>query len=145
MSTTSKRHDAGAAVAGLFARPTATGGLAGRDHPPELLDDHPAGGAVRADENLAGRESRVRLSVELTERELAFVRALSRPARTGQTRTLGAKFVAAGVLAAAIELLASAEVDLCGVHAGDAVEMTARARSALRRTGTPDDRHKDQS
>ena len=48
----------------------------------------------------------MRLSVELTERELAFLRALSRPARTGQPRTLGAKFVATGVLAAAIELLA---------------------------------------
>ena len=32
MSATAKRHDAGAAVAGLFDRPTATGGLAGRDH-----------------------------------------------------------------------------------------------------------------
>jgi hypothetical protein len=145
MSTTGKRHDAGAAVAGLFDRPSATGGLAGRDHPPELPDDGPAGGAVRAEENLAGRESRLRLSVELTERELAFLRTLSRPSRTGQPRTLGAKFVATGVLSAAIDLLASSEVDMYGVRAGDAVEMTARARSALRRAGTPDDRHKGES
>jgi hypothetical protein len=145
MSTTSKRHDAGAAVAGLFERPTATGGLAGRDHPPELPDEDPARGAACAEENLAGREPRVRLSVELTERELAFLRALSRPSRTGQPRTLGAKFVATGVLAAAIELLSSAELDMYGVHAGDAIEMTARARSALRRAGTREDRHKEQS
>jgi hypothetical protein len=148
MSTTSKRPDAGAAVAGLFGRTTVTGGLAGRHQQPEPVDqlgDQPTGDAVRADQNLAGRESRVRLSVELTERELAFLRALSRPSRTGQPRTLGAKFVATGVLAAAIELLASAEVDMYGVRAGDAVEMTARARSALRRAGTPEDLHKEGS
>src|SRR3954451_19833334 len=127
MSTTSKRPDAEAAVAGLFGRTTVTGGLAGRNQqpePPDPLDDQPAGDADRAGQNLAGREPRVRLSVELTERELAFLRALSRPSRTGQPRTLGAKFVATGVLVAAIELLASAEVDMYGVHAGDAVEMT---------------------
>lgn len=148
MSTTSKRPDAGAAVAGLFDRPTATGGLAGRDHQPEPAgqpDDDPASGGVRGSAAPPLRESRVRLSVELTEQELAFLRALSRPAKTGQPRTLGAKFVATGVLAAAIELLAGAEVDMYGVHAGDASEMTARARSALRRAGTPDDRHKEES
>jgi hypothetical protein len=148
MSTTSKRPDAGAAVAGLFERPTATGGLAGRNEtpePPDQLDDQPTGDADCAGQNLAGREPRVRLSVELTERELAFLRALSRPGRTGQPRTLGAKFVATGVLAAAIELLADVDVDMYGVHAGDAVEMTARARSALLRAGTPEDLHKEES
>ena len=73
----------------------------------------------------------MRLGVELTESESAFLRALSRPGRTGQARTLGSKFVAAGVLAAAIELLEHGSIDMRGVGAGDLDEMTARARSAL--------------
>ncbi len=90
-----KRADAGLAVAGLFARNTATGGLAGR---PAVE----APTAVRA-----GREpvTRLRQGVELTEDDVAFLRSLSRPSRTGQPRTLGSKLVATGVLTAAIELL----------------------------------------
>jgi hypothetical protein len=53
--------------------------------------------------------------------------------RTGGQRTLGAKFVAAGVLGAAIELLERGAIDMHGVIAGDHAEMTARARDALLR------------
>jgi hypothetical protein len=74
---------------------------------------------------------RLRLGVELTEREVGFLRELSRPARTGQSRTLGSKFVGTGILAAAIELIAAGEIDMRGVAAGDLDEMTARARAAL--------------
>ncbi len=74
--------------------------------------------------------ARLRQGVELTEDEVAYLRALSRPGRTGQPRTLGSKFVATGVLAAAIELLREVDVDMDGVEAGDLAEMTARARGA---------------
>jgi hypothetical protein len=116
-----KRADAGAAVAGLFARTTATGGLARREHADPEVTDAPAGFSI----------SRVRQGVELTEDETGYLRSLSRPARTGQPRTLGSKFVATGVLAAAIELLRASEIDMHGVVAGDLPEMTARARDAL--------------
>jgi hypothetical protein len=119
-----KRADAGAAVAGLFARTTATGGLARR----ELA----VPGAAEADFSI----SRVRQGVELTEEETGYLRSLSRPARTGQPRTLGSKFVATGVLAAAIELLRAGEIDMHGVAAGDRPEMTARARDALIRAAS---------
>ena len=120
-----KRQDAGAAVAGLFARSSAIGGLAGRQN---------AAPAVRSSEpRSAASEPRVRLGVELTEPQIAFLRGLSRPTRTGGPRTLGAKFVAAGVMAAAIELLEHSAIDMHGVAAGDLTEMTARARDALLR------------
>ena len=148
MSAPSKRTDAGHAVAGLFDRASSTGGLAARaPRPLEPQPEEPPSGALeasdaaahaaiqpRADSRPAGRgvgETRVRLGVELTESESAFLRALSRPGRTGQARTLGSKFVAAGVLAAAIELLEHGSIDMRGVAAGDLDEMTARARSAL--------------
>ena len=81
------------------------------------------------------REQRVRLGVELTDAQITFLRGLSRPSRTGGQRTLGAKFVAAGVLSAAIELLEQGAIDMHGVTAGDQAEMTARARAALLRAG----------
>ena len=129
MTTVPKRQDAGAAVAELFARPSATGGLAGRGRAV------PAGDAAEKHDGEAA-EPRVRLGVELTEPQLAFLRGLSRPTRTGGPRTLGAKFVAAGVLAAAIELLEHSAIDMHGVAAGDLVEMIARARDALERADT---------
>ena len=73
----------------------------------------------------------MRVGVELTEEQSAYLRALSRPSRTDGPRTLGTKFVATGVLVAAIELLRSVEVDMHGVAAGDDQEMAARARAAL--------------
>ena len=125
MTAPARRTDAGVAVAGLFAQSTATGGLAGRDH-----------GIDRDRESMpADAASRVRVDVQLTEREIGFLRGLSRPSRTGGPRTLGAKFVAAGVLAAAIELVEHSAIDMHGVAAGDLTEMTARARDALLRAG----------
>ena len=82
------------------------------------------------------RRAIVRQGVELTEDETGFLRSLSRPARTGQPRTLGSKFVATGVLAAAIELLREGSVEMEGVAAGDLDEMKARARAALLRAAT---------
>ncbi len=116
-----RRADAGAAVAGLFARSSATGGLAGRNTP----TGQPAASGVAA----AG--ARVRQSVELTEADSAYLRSLARPVRTGQPRTLGIKFLATGVLEAAVELLRLVEVDLHGVRAGDRAELAIRARAAL--------------
>jgi hypothetical protein len=114
-----KRADAGAAVSGLFTRASATGGLARRS----------------ADEHVTPRpgqqQARLRQGVELTESDVEFLRSLSRPGRTGQPRTLGSKFVATGVLAAAIELLRERDIDMYGVEASDLTEMTARARIAL--------------
>jgi len=122
-----RRADVGAAVAGLFANPTATGGLAGRDT---------TVAAARVSEaNSRTRERAVRLGVELSDAQITFLRGLSRPSRTGGQRTLGAKFVAAGVLSAAIELLEQGAIDMHGVTAGDHAEMTARARAALLRAG----------
>jgi hypothetical protein len=149
---TSRRQDAGAAVAGLFANPTATGGLAGRQ-------DGPASGRSgrRAEPESVGNEgrargagardsahakagglqlaARVRVGVELTDEQSGYLRALSRPDRTNGPRTLGTKFVATGVLVAAIELLRTVDVDMHGVAAGDGAEMAARARAALLRGG----------
>jgi hypothetical protein len=68
----------------------------------------------------------------------AAIRRLLRVSRGqpfGGQRTLGAKFVAAGVLGAAIELLERGAIDMHGVIAGDHAEMTARARAALLRAG----------
>jgi hypothetical protein len=115
---TRPRVDAGAAVGGLFTKTTATGGLAGRA-PERPRPPHVDRGAI------------VRQGVELTEDETTFLRSLSRPARTGQPRSLGSKFVATGVLAAAIELLRESAIDMHGVAAGDLTEMKARARAAL--------------
>jgi hypothetical protein len=118
-----QHRDAGAAVAGLFAGGSATGGLAtrARDEPPEHVT--------------ARREAvaRVRQGVELAEDDVVWLRSVSRPARTGQPRTLGSKFVATGVLSAAIDLLREAGIDMHRVQAGDLGEMTARARAALER------------
>jgi hypothetical protein len=119
------RHDqaaTGAAVAGLFANRSATGGLATRPATHQPL----AHVRVRP-----GPVARLRQGVELSEDDVVFLRSLSRPARTGQPRTLGSKFVATGVLAAAIELLRAGAIDMHGVEAGDLDEMTARARAAL--------------
>ena len=106
-----KRQDAGAAVGGLFdaAERDRRARRPRRHAPAAALGQRDARAGRRRAPRQRGarrREPRVRLGVELTERELAFLRALSRPSRTGQPRTLGAKFVATGVLAAAIELLA---------------------------------------
>ena len=119
-----KRADAGAAVAGLFTRSSATGGLARRD-----TDQ-------RARTANGSSQARLRQGVELTESDIDFLRSLSRPGRTGQPRTLGSKFVATGLLAAAIELLRAGDVDMHGVEAGDLDEMTARARDALLRAAS---------
>jgi hypothetical protein len=73
----------------------------------------------------------LRLGVELSERDVAWLRGLSRPARTGGPRTLGSKFVATGLLEAAIELARTVDVEMHGVEAGDQREMTARALDAL--------------
>src|SRR3954451_10393162 len=102
-----KRADAGEAVAGLFSRASATGGLARRIPAP------------RASEAV----TRVRVGVELTNEDNDYLRNLSRPDRTGQPRTLGTKFVATGVIAAAIELLQDVEVDMHGVEASDHAAM----------------------
>jgi hypothetical protein len=117
-----RRADAGVAVAGLFTGSSATGGLARRAPAP----------ASAAHVTPTDRTQRLRQGVELDERDVEFLRSLSRPGRTGQPRTLGSKFVATGVLAAAIELLRIADVEMNGVEAGDLTEMTARAREALR-------------
>jgi hypothetical protein len=137
-----KRTDTRAAVAGLFDRPSTTGGLAGIHEHKETTVGGPATRSDRTREArrtdggpthdaLAPARSRVRLGVELTEDEVGYLRSLSRPARTGAQRTLGSKFVAGGVLAAAIELLRAGAVDMHGMVAGDVAEMTARARAAL--------------
>jgi hypothetical protein len=76
-------------------------------------------------------QPRLRVGVELTEGEIEFLRSLSRPARTGGPRSLGAKFVATGVLAAAIELLQATEVDMRDVGPGELEQMIDRARAAL--------------
>lgn len=132
---TAQRADAGAAVAGLFANPTATGGLAGRENGTARSRS-----GRRADESTNVAEglepaARVRVGVELTEEQSGYLRALSRPGRTSGPRTLGTKFVATGVLVAAIELLRTVDVDMNGVARGDEPEMATRARAALIRAG----------
>ena len=134
-----KRGDTSAAVAGLFDRPSATGGLAGRDMPAVAAADGRRDARLEASVPAGARggvaatapAARVRLGVELSEEQIAYLRGLSRPARTGGPRTLGSKFIATGVLAAAIELLQATHVDMHGVAAGDVAELTARARAAL--------------
>jgi len=115
---TGRRTDAGAAVAGLFARSTATGGLATRE-------------PARAPSVTAAAARTLRQCVELLEHEVSYLRGLSRPDRTGQPRSHGSKFVATGVLMAAVELMAEVDVDMWGVEAGDIEAMKARARAAL--------------
>jgi hypothetical protein len=131
MSARTNRADVGAALTGLFDRPTATGGLAGPRREPVNVPTPTREARVDASHG----EPRLRLGVELSERELAYLRGLSRPARTGGPRTLGSKFVGTGVLAAAIELLRTVDVDMDGVAAGDLDAMTERARDALLRAG----------
>src|SRR5689334_9627188 len=98
--TRPKRTHAGAAAAGLFARPSATGGLATREHAPTATINSSAAPAGQ----------RIRQGVELLAEDVDFLRDLSRPRRTGQPRSLGSKFVATGVLSAAIELLRDLDV-----------------------------------
>ena len=151
MSAPSKRQDAGHAVAGLFDRASSTGGLAARGprplepqpattsahtrpatrrrRPRSAARRHAASGSRRGGDAGAPRRRAHRIA---SRRSCARCRG---PARTGHTRTLGSKFVAAGVLAAAIELLEHASIDMRGVAAGDHDEMKARARDALRRAG----------
>jgi hypothetical protein len=119
-----RRADAGVAVSDLFARSSATGGLATRP------DSEPSTERVTARHDPIAR---LRQGVELAESDVDFLRSLSRPARTGQPRTLGSKFVATGVLAAAIELIRERGIDMDGVQAGDLEAMTLRARDALLR------------
>lgn len=119
-----RRQDAGVAVAGLFNNGSVTGGLAGRQSSPPRAAVAPG--------------ERVRVGVELTDEQSAYLRGLSRPSRTNGPRTLGTKFVATGVLIAAIELLRAVDVDMHGVAAGDEGEMVARAREALLRAGRRD-------
>lgn len=138
---TSRRRDAGAAVAGLFANATATGGLAGREnwairvHEGRRAETDAItaaeSGRPAEDRKPVERAARVRVGVELTDEQSGYLRALSRPGRTNGPRTLGTKFVATGVLVAAIELLRTADLDMHGVAAGDGEEMAARARAAL--------------
>src|SRR4051812_16863916 len=116
MSAT-KRANAGEAVAGLFAQAGATGGLAHRIPVPRPTPE----------------VTRVRVGVELTNKHNDYLRNLSRPDRTGQPRTLGTKFVATGVIAAAIKLLQDVDVDMNGVEAGDLAAMIDRALDALTR------------
>jgi hypothetical protein len=146
-----QRPDTRVAVAGLFDRPSATGGLAGRDADAEVIaraspvrsgrssDGRAVNGGPAEAGVVAAASARVRLGVELSERETGYLRSLSRPARTGGPRTLGSKFVATGVLTAAIEMLERVEVDMHGVAAGDAAEMRQRARDALVRAALHDD------
>jgi chromosome partitioning protein len=115
MST--RRADAESAVAGLFSRPSATGGLAGRRDDPT-----PTTHVV---------SSTLRQGVELTEDDVDFLRSVSRPSSTGQPRTLGVKFVVTGLLTAAVQLIREHGIDMDGVEAGDCDEMIARARRSL--------------
>jgi hypothetical protein len=133
---TAQRGNTRAAVAGLFAEPSATGGLAGRGEP--ATTQAPTDTGTRH-ASVAPVPTRVRLGVELTEHETDYLRSLSRPARTGGPRTLGSKFVATAVLTAAIELLVRVDVDMHGVAAGDLAEMTQRARDALIHAALRDD------
>ena len=82
--------------------------------------------------------ARVRLGVVLDEGDVAWLRTTSRPARTGGRRTLGSKFVATGLLTAAIELARAVDIDMHGVDAGDVDELTARCRDALLRAALRD-------
>jgi len=130
---TARRADAGTAVAGLFANATATGGLAGREN--EATGRQEGRRAQAEARSSRERAARVRVGVELTEEQSGYLRALSRPGRTNGPRTLGTKFVATGVLVAAIELLRTVDIDMHDVAAGDDREMAARARAALLRAG----------
>lgn len=74
---------------------------------------------------------RVKVSVNLPADEVDFLRSLSRPARTGAERTLGAGFVATGVLRAAIAMLRERGIDMQGLAAGEEALMVERATAAL--------------
>src|SRR3954462_14362609 len=101
--------------------PSATGGLATRESTPSGV----AGFAVSV-------VQRLRQGVELLAEDVDFLRDLSRPVRTGQPRTLGSKFVATGVLTAAIRVLREGGIDMHGIEAGDHETMAERAYEALR-------------
>jgi hypothetical protein len=121
---------AGDAVAGLFARPSLTGGLARREPP---AGDGSRTRSIAASRAEAGQSAdvRVRLGVELSEDQIAWLRTQSRPAQTGAPRYLGAKFVATGLLAAAIDLARTAGIDMHGIDAAELDELTARCHDAL--------------
>ena len=139
-----RRSDAGTAVAGLFARPSATGGLARREQPARLgesgrhVSADGAGAAAPTGAADRGTMARVRLGVVLDEGDVAWLRTTSRPARTGGRRTLGSKFVATGLLTAAIQLARAVDIDMHGVDAGDVDELSARCRDALLRAALRD-------
>src|SRR4051794_35749506 len=97
-----QRTDAGLAAAGLFARQSATGGLARRE-------------PVTVTRAASLVVQRLRQGVELLAADVDFLRELSRPVRTGQPRTLGSKFVATGVLTGAIRLLRESGIDMDGI------------------------------
>ena len=84
---TARRADAGAAVAGLFARSTATGGLATREPVPPRSATRPSTTVIRQ-------------GVELPTTDVEYLRDLARPDRTGQRRPHGSKFVATGLMLA---------------------------------------------
>src|SRR3954452_5457102 len=115
-----KRTDAGAAAAGLFSRPSATGGLATRE-------------PVTARRVASSIAQRLRQGVELLAEDVDFLRELGRPVRTGQPRSLGSKFVATGVLTGAIRVLRERGIDMDGIEAGDVGAMADRAYEALSR------------
>src|SRR4051812_2439614 len=113
-----KRTNAGVAAAGLFSRPSATGGLATRE-------------PVTVRRVASSVVQRLRQGVELLAEDVDFLRELGRPVRTGQPRTLGSKFVATGVLAGAIRVLRERGIDMDGIEAGDHETMAERAYQAL--------------
>src|SRR4051812_45263871 len=100
-----QRTDAGLAAAGLFSRPSATGGLAppppappppGFSPPRGPPGGRPPGEPVTVTRTISSTVQRLRQGVELLAADVDFLRELSRPNRTGQPRTLGSKFVASG-------------------------------------------------
>src|SRR3954468_18745938 len=122
-----KRTNAGVAAAGLFSRPSATGGLATRE---PVMVRRVASSVVQ----------RLRQGVELLAEDVDFLRELGRPVRTGQPRTLGSKFVATGVLTGAIRVLRERGIDMDGIEAGDVEAMATRAYEALRLADTEEER-----
>src|SRR3954451_4488344 len=117
-----KRTDAGVGAAGLFSRPSATGGLASRE-------------PVAVRRVASSVVQRLRQGVELLAEDVDFLRELGRPVRTGQARTLGSKFVATGVLTGAIRVLRERGIEKDGIEAGDHETMAERAYRALKGAG----------
>lgn len=151
-----KRPDAGAASAGLFTKPSLTGGLAAVPDPAPIQTtdtqetvtvavaepiEEPDTQAVV--EKRKPRQTRtvkvsrtqepdiVRVGIDINTDESFYLRNLSRPSRTGAERTLGTKFVASGVLRAAIDLLQDASLDMRGIDSESEQELVLRARKAL--------------